>query len=373
MYDHPTPPGFVSRLTALAFLDGTLYAGLAAFAEDGVKLLRMTGGTLRPVPGWPSGAAVDVLTAHWGRVYGVNATSEGSAVWRTDGTAVERIRGLDGERIRAMATGPSDVWAVSARRGGGTLWRSGDGVSWTAEQSFQSAEPLDVTVYAGRVYVGTLGPGGRGTLWGPPAPAPAGAPIDTRPIPPAPRRLAPEQLAGALAVLDRALGDVSSYAEPGARLEAAVEPLALSGLPPAGSELARRLTASFPDAHVRLFGGALSVPAAALARWHLLWAVALNGHGRVPLQLLTAPWTAPPNAPEKYLEPAPAAAWAVAQVGQADAPTLGAMIDRLGSVDQPAWLDGDLVGALTVLTGKRFGYDLAGWRQWWARHRSGGR
>ena len=115
------------------------------------------------------------------------------------------------------------------------------------------------------------------------------------------------------------------------------------------------------------------MPAAALARWYLLWAVALNGHGRVPLELLTAPWTAQPNSPEKYLEPAPAAAWVAAQVGQADAPTLGVMIDRLGAADQPEWLDGDLVGAVAALTGERFGYDLAAWRHWWGRNRPDGR
>jgi len=54
----------------------------------------------------------------------------------------------------------------------------------------------------------------------------------------------------------------------------------------------------------------------------------------------------------------------VAQLGQADEETVGALVGRLGA-DHPQWLDGDLVGALTVLTGERFGYDLAAWRRWW--------
>ena len=64
-------------------------------------------------------------------------------------------------------------------------------------------------------------------------------------------------------------------------------------------------------------------------------------------------------------EGSPAAAWAAAQLGQADDETLAALVGQLGR-DHPRWLDGDLVGALTVLTGERFGYDLPAWQRWWA-------
>lgn len=369
-YDHPTPPGLVSRLTALAVLDGTLYAGLTAYAEPGAKLLEMSTGTFWPVRGWPPGVAADALVSYGGRLYAVNHTGNGSSVWRTDGTTVERIQGLDGQPVRALAAGPGDLWAVSGGRGGGALWRSHDGLSWTTEHSFRDAEPLDVAVYGGRVYVGTAGPGERGTLWGPPAPAPVEAPLEAHPLPPAPHRLAHAQLAAALTALDRTLREAAGYADHGAGLRVAVEPLALSGLPAAGPELARRLSGSFPDLRIRLFGGALTAPAAALARWYLLWALALAGAGRVPLELLSASWTAPPNSAEKYLEPAPA--WAAAQVGQTDAATLFALVERLGGARQPSWLDGDLVGALTVLTGERFAYDRAAWRRWWAERQASG-
>ncbi len=153
-YDHPTPPGSVSRLTTLAVLDGALYAGLTAPGREGVKLLTMVGDTLRPVAAWPRGQSVDVLKAYRGWLYGVNATGRGKAVWRTDGRAVGRVAGLDGQSVRALAPGPDALWAVSAQGRSGTLWRSADGVSWTAEQRFLTAEALDVAVYAGRVYVG---------------------------------------------------------------------------------------------------------------------------------------------------------------------------------------------------------------------------
>ncbi len=373
LYDHPTPPGLVSRLTTLAALGSNLYAGLTAFDQDGIRLLELAGDTLSPVPGWPRGEAVTALAAYRGWLYGVNATARGSAVWRTDGSAVERVVSLGGASVHALAAGPDALWAVSAREGGGTLWRSADGVSWTPAQRWRGAEPLDVAVYAGRVYVGTAGPDGRGTLWGPPAPAPAEPPAAPVHLPPAPRRLTPAELPAALRALDLALGDPSSYQAHGARLRAALEPLAQSGLPEVGPELARRLRGPFPEGRVSAFGGALTVPAAKLARWDLLWALALSGHGRVSPDLLLEPWTAPPNRPEKYFEPTPAAAWAVVELGQADPETLAALIARLGAADHPRWLDGDLVGALTALTGERFGYDVAAWRAWWARRGSGPR
>jgi len=180
------------------------------------------------------------------------------------------------------------------------------------------------------------------------------------------------QVPDALKALDLALGDPPSYRAHDARLRAALEPLALSGVAEVGPLLVQRLTGPFPDIRVSLFGGALTVPAAKLARWYLLWAIGLNRHGRIPPALLSAPWTERPNRPEKYLEPAPAAAWTVAQRGQADAETLATLVARLGAPGQPLWLDGDFVGALTALTGERFGYDPAAWRTWWARRRSSG-
>jgi hypothetical protein len=152
-----------------------------------------------------------------------------------------------------------------------------------------------------------------------------------------------------------------------------VAPLALNGLAEVGPTLVQRLGGPFPDAQVRLFGGALTAPAAKVARWYLLWAIALGGRERIPPALLAEPWTARPNRAEKYVEAAPGAAWAVAQLGQADEETLAALVARLDVADQPLWLVGDFVGALTALTGQRFGYDVAAWQRWWSGRQSAGR
>ena len=367
VYDHPTPSGLVSRLTTLAVFDGTLYAGLTAFGDSGVKLFRAEGNTLRPLSGWPRGEAIDVLKAYRGWLYAVNVSAGRRAVWRMDGRVIDHVAALDGQSVRALGPGENTLWAVTGGDGSGALWRSNDGVTWAVAQQFADAEPVDVVVYAGRVYVGTVGPDGRGALWGPSPPRPIAAPVAPTSLPPMQRSLESVDLPGALATLDRALADPSSYSNRGERVRHGLQALAASGYVSAGAELARRLGGPFPSMRVSLFGGQLAVPAATFARWYLLWGIALSGHGRVPLALLSEPWTDRPNRAEKYLAPAPAAAWAAAELRQADSATLEALITRLGATDSPRWLDGDFVGALTVLTGQRFGYDLAAWRDWWTQ------
>ena len=60
------------------------------------------------------------------------------------------------------------------------------------------------------------------------------------------------------------------------------------------------------------------------------------------------------------------AIWAAARLGQDGRPTLEALMDRLARADDPLWLRGDVVGALTALTGQRFGNDVAAWQAWWS-------
>jgi len=367
LYDHPTPTGLVSRLTALAVLGRTLYAGLTAFGEGGPKLLRAEGETLRALAGWPTGESVDRLAVYRGWLYAVNVSGGRGTVWRTDGKGIERVNDLDGQPVRALAAGGETLWAVTGSEGAGALWRSPDGVNWSLAQLFSAAEPVDVTVYAGRVYIGTVGPNARGALWGPAPPAQVEAPPAPASLPPRPRPPQRVDLARGLDALDRAIASPSSYRNHGERLRDLVQALALSGNASIGVELARRLDRPAPSVTLRLFGGQLTVSAATFVRWYLLWGTALSGYGRIPPALLSEPWTDHANRAEKYLAPAPAAAWAAAELRQADDDTLGALISGLGAPDRPRWLDGDFVGALTALTDQRFGYDFAAWRDWWAR------
>jgi hypothetical protein len=372
LYDHPTPPGEVTRITALEILDDTLYAGLTTERDDDVTLLRREGTNVVPVPGWPKGQSTTGLAVYRGWLYALGDTGNGRSVWRTDGRTVERIHGFDGIAVRAFAGGPDALWAVSATGAGGALWRSADGIAFNEIQRFSDAAPVALAVYADDVYVGTEGPGGRGALWGPAAPASVEPSVARAPLPAWPEPPDPAAFDAGAAALDRALIDPATYTGSRGRLAELVAALAGYRTPAAGSALSRRLDAAVPDVRANLFGGNRNIPAVKVARWDLLWAIARTGHGRVPPELLALPWQAPANRAEKYFETAAGAAWAVAELGQKDAATLAALIARLDRPGDPDWLVGDIVGALSALTGERFGHDVAAWQAWWKRRGGGG-
>ena len=375
VYDHPTPEGKVSRITGLTDFGGRLYAGLVTWYGAGINLRRLEGDALVPVPGWPIGRAVIALTPWRGHLYAANNDGAGRALWRTDGTRTERVGALDGHFVRDLAAGPDALWAISVAGEGGALWRSTDGLAWSRVQTFAGAQPADVAVFGGRVYVGAIGAGkdgspNTGSLWGPPPPASAnatggGGTATPGALPGRPPPLAPDEVTKHLAKLDALLAEGESYPGHGRELLRALHLLAPRGDRRVGDYLSRRLEGPFPERDLAMFGGNLKLSARTMARWYLLWGLAMNGHGKVAPALLATPVTAPRNGAEKYLEPAPAAAWAVARLGQNDKATLAALIARLGRAEDPQWLEGDIVGALTALTGERFGYDHAAWRRWW--------
>jgi hypothetical protein len=139
---------------------------------------------------------------------------------------------------------------------------------------------------------------------------------------------------------------------------------ALAGPPPDFFEAA--LNAPFPDQTVAMFGGNLTPRAADLGRHVLLWGMGVAGRGRVPGALLERPWTQVSNRPQKWFDSLPMALFAVSWAGQNDAATVASLIRRLDRAADPMWLRGDIIGALSAVTGKRFGYDIPAWRHWWA-------
>ncbi len=358
VYTYPAPPRTVSRIVALTEFQGTLFGGVTARHDPrSPKLMRWRGKRFEPVAGWPDGTSVPVLTAFRGWLYGDNVNQVGGAVWRTDGRRSERISALDGHNVRALAAGPGAIWAVTVDAAGGGLWRSADGLDWKNVQRFRGPRPLDVEVFAGQVYVGARGPDG-GMLLGPAVPAAAKG--RNAPVPlPRGRALPSEPLDRSLERLDSVLADPSRYGA----LRSAVLPLALRDDPAAGRALAERIAGALPDGQASMFGGRVSVSAAEMARWYLMWAMAHVGHGRVDPASIAEPWAQAPNRAEKYLQAPPGAAWAAARLGQSDRPTLDALLARLDRAGDPDWLAGDMIGALTVLTGRRFGYDAAAWRR----------
>lgn len=372
-YDHPSPPGRVSRFTGFATLDGALFAAMTAWGEDGVKLFRITDDGATPVSAWPEGRAVTGMAAHRGWLYAVNNTDSEFALLRTDGGHTQPIPSPGDERVRALASDGARLWAITLRSAGGALWSSADGFAWTLAQAFAGAEPADVAIFGGAVYVGTIGPERRGALWGPPPPATTIEAVEAdggASVLPSPWRPDGTSFARALEVMDTAFGATEAHSRQGETIRAAIRRLAREGSADVGRAFAVRLATPAPEKTVSLFGGALVETAAALERWYLLWGLAYNGHGRVPVELLNTPWAHEPNRAEKFFEPAPLAMWAAARLGQNDTETIDALVRGLGRDGEPDWLDGDRIGALTALTGMRFGYDVRAWRAWWQSHRA---
>ncbi|MBI2315473.1 MAG: formylglycine-generating enzyme family protein [Betaproteobacteria bacterium] len=251
VYEHSNAAGSFSRLLSLGELGGRIYAGLYASGEPGAKLLRLRRGRLVPVPGWPPGESADSLAAFRGWLYAIHSSAGGSRLWRTNGRRSEPLRGLASVNVRSIAASRDSLWALSMSEGGGTLWQSRDGTVWSVRQRFAGDVPVEVATYAGRAYVGAIGGDGRGVLYGPAVPAPAGAL-------PAPAALplqagAPEPDPRAtLQALDRALADFSAFEARGGSLIGLLEPLLRTRSLLVAQALAQRLGRADDETLARL-------------------------------------------------------------------------------------------------------------------------
>jgi hypothetical protein len=259
--------------------------------------------------------------------------------------------------LRTFAADESGFWGA----GVGALWHSGDGRRWRRVQDLPGGRPVDVTIYQGRVYVSGSGTDGRGILWGPPAsssPIVTPGPPPAWPSPPAP---GPVDWPTATADLNKVVPSPETYRT---HLRDLAYLWALAGPPPEFFEAA--LDSPFPDRTVSMFGGKLRPGAVNLGRHILLWGMGVAGRGRVPVALLERPWVHVSNGPQKWFDSLPMALFAVSWTGQNDLATVASLIGRLDRAADPAWLRGDIVGALSAVTGKRFGTDIGAWRRWWS-------
>lgn len=363
VYDHPTPQGRVSRLTELVSFAGDLYAALNARAEEGAKLLRWTGAGFEPAEGWPPGRSVDALTVFSGKLYAVNRARDGRSLWRFDGKTSEPVPEMAGREIRDLAVQDGKLWTITAADGGGGLWRSDNGLRWEAVQRFEDREPFDLGVLGGSLYLGVRRAEGQGELWGPAeAPAPNSQRLVRSPLPRDPadeaRGLA---LVAELGEVLRGQADLDAWHREVDRLLFALPHHREAAV---GEALAELLSSDFPARPMTVIGGQVHTDTAEIGRWFLLWAIGMNGQGRVPVALLQRPWDKEPNRSEKYFGLVPAAIWAAGMTGQDDAATLAALAARLDKPGEPLWLRGDAVGALTAITGEHFGYDPPAWRHW---------
>ena len=364
IYDHPTPQRRISRINPLVGFGGRLFGPLVERRAGTPRfpLLVFDGDAVSEVPGWPETARTLGLAATGGGVYGLVSEAGGVAFWRTDGLLSERLAdAADMPPLRAFAADADGFWGVGNASGGGALWHSVDGRRWRRVQDLAGGRPVDVVVYLGRVYVGGAGSDGRGILWGPPPSASLIPPPAPPPVwPPRPASGAVDWSA-AMTIMSEAVAEPDAYRN---RLRDLSYGWALAGPPRGFFESA--LDSPFPDQTVAMFGGNLTPRAADLGRHVLLWAMAVAGRGRVPVELLERDWNRASNRPQKWFDSLPMALFAVSWIGQNDDATVAGLIRRLDRAGDPAWLRGDIIGALGAVTGKRFGYDIGAWRQWWA-------
>ena len=359
-YEHPTAARRVSRITSLASLDGKLYAGLTSRTQSGPKLLVAKDGEVFPLPGWPPGTGVSAVQQFGDWIYAVNRSAQGVRVWRTDGVRVEPVHEFDSVLIRDFAAGGDHLWAVSGQAGKGALWRTQDGLRWRRVQDFAQAVPLDITTHKEDVYVGTRGPGQAGGLWGPLDPSHIPGTGEPRPalwdIP----ETSANRIDSLTRRLDTVLRDGGEFREYVKRLSGVLSELASTREKKACREIRARLLERHDEQPISAIGGHVTVPLARLNRWYLLRALMMCGHRvALPGNLLHMEWNVTANSSEKYFHPLPAAAWVAGELGESDEPTLAALIARLG--EGPLFIDGDLIGALSVLSGQHLGYDIDAW------------
>ncbi len=361
VYDHPTPERRVSRIVDLAVIGDLVFGSL--IQGDLRRLLRFDGSDVAEVPGWPVDRAIRGLASYDGAAYAIVRERDGPAIWRTDGYVSSRVAGPDQNwRLRDITADGRGLWAVGGGPDGGAVWHSADGSDWKIVSRLDGGEPMELTIHAGDVYVAGMG-ADSGLLWGPPAPAST----DVTAPPVWPSLPAPALEPDAVVSLDRLLKDPDAYTGR-ALLRDSI--FALSGTIGAGDVFAERLLAQAPDRPVGLIGGRVRISSTTLRRWLLLWGMTLAGEGRVPPELIAEPWAAAQNSSEKYFNSPPAAMRTAAAIGQNDMATIDALVERLGREDDPLWLRGDAVGALTELTGQRLAYDFDAWREWWAAEKA---
>ena len=372
VYEHPTPPGRVSRITSLASFAGQLYAGLTQRSPNAGSLLRLRNESFVPVPGWPNAARTDELTPFRGWLYAITSDSASTRVVRTNGKRVHTLATKFDGAVQALAADEDHLYAVAGQAKGGRLWRSRNGTDWTPLQRFPNALPVDVLAVNGDVYVGTFAASGRGALWGPvpPRPIPSGSRVEksialtgqASPIGRFETRLT--------RTLDDALNSTDDFATYRQALIDALLSFVFAQGNAVSQPLVDRLIQPYSQRTLLAIGGATSATMASFNRWYLLWAIGLIGDGHVPLTLFEPGWNIATNAAEKYFGVLPAAAWTASMLSQRDTQTVSALVDALGHASHPLWLTGDLVGALSATSKRQFGYDVSQWKRWWQPRRS---
>jgi hypothetical protein len=361
-----SPPGRgIARVLDLAAGGGRTFGAMIEYTGDGPKrsLLAVGGGTVSEIAGWPGGPVAS-MTVVRGDLY----ASVDGALWRTTSRGPERVAtSATGRNLALLASDGVALFGVVQDGQKGVVVSSDNGRDWSETASFAGGMAVDMAVTGGKVFVGGRGADGMGLLWGPAAvDVAAGTAAAQWPATRVPARVDWNR---AGRTLDRALADRAEYENHGRPLRNVVANW-IDARPP-DDFFSTRLAGPFPDGKVRAFGGAVLAARSDIARWQLLWAMAMSGTGRVPVSLLARRWDEKPNRPRKWFHPTPMALFAVRWRGQNDDRTVQALVDRLAAPGDPDWLRQEVMGTLATLTGQRPGREPSAWRTWWKNAQQG--
>jgi len=252
------------------------------------------------------------------------------------------------------------IWVVATD---GRLWSSLDGNIWLRHGDLEKGRPTSIKAIAGAIYAAGVGDDGRGIVWGNPG--------HNIPLGEKPPELVSQHPAQQLAMdwksvgqeIDAFLSDQSTYEGAGTGEVRNLIMRAANNGAPLGF-FAERLDAKIPAVTIRAFGGNMELRAQDIAHSIILSGMERSGNPEVPASYLTDPWHSQSNSYEKYFEIELSALRAVAASGQNDPKTVEALLARLEFVNDPAWLKSQVIGTLTAISGKHYGYDVISWQNW---------
>lgn len=365
MANDPPGDGAFHRYNGLATLGDRLF--VRHWRRSGVVLAEFRDGRVGAIDGWPSGVDLSEPVAFQGHLYAIVTRRSGDTeLWRVGSGRTERVPFRPAKlTMRALAGDGQSLWMAATSRSGGQLWHSRDGRTFEQGPLLDGGDPVSMTALGpGRIYVGGKGHDGQAIVWGPKPDAAFRRLSEEQPNLPAGPACPDRSGNGSLirAELVNALADLGNYQGHGSGLRRKFS-AALTQNPPADL-FSGLLKLPLPDMAVEVYGGQFRVPAAEIARWRLINALAANCE-TVPLQLLAGTWLRQPNGPQKWFDPLLAAMRAIQHLNQNDQATIDALIARLDQPGDPEWLQSQLTGTLTAITGKRLAYDRSAWRRWW--------
>ncbi|MEX3010200.1 hypothetical protein [Hoeflea sp. TYP-13] len=364
LVNDPPKTGSFHRYNDVVALDERLF--VRHWQDTGLTLAEYRDGGVAAVDGWPKGRIFSALTPFAGALYALVESDSGkNELWRIATGRPERVEAApEGLDMQHMISDGRSLWLVVRTDDGAQLWSSADGKTFTPGDTVRGGNVHSaMALAAGKIYLAGEGADGKAILWGPTDVSIVDVP-DPIALPDQPREADPQfDEAAERNRLQAALSAPQNYARHGRPLHKIIS-MALARNPPSGF-LASLLDAEVPDVDIEIFGGRFSVPARDIARWQILAAMAQRGEKTVPARLLTTRWQRQPNRPQKWFDALLIAMHAVQLSGQNDRATVDALIGRLDNSGDPFWLQSQVTGTLTAITGMDFAYDRDAWKRWW--------